>query len=112
MRDLGKSPVRSPEGRSLTAMRDGPFQRYWSRRPRRHVRRVARLEGKLPGQKPNLGDPNPQTPFVLSPRSSSSVRKARTAFVVDLRSRRSSDPDAATSADENSDSSSVAELDA
>lgn len=67
-------------------MRDGPLARFLSRRPRRRIRRVARLEGKLPGQKPRGEDPNPQTPFVLSPSSRSNLlRRSRTAFVVDLR---------------------------
>ncbi len=39
-------------------------------------------------------DPNPQTPFVLSPRSRSEER--RTTFVVDLRSE---DPDRSPSED-------------
>ena len=68
-------------------MREGPFGWLMSRRPRRHVRRVARLEGKLPGQKPKTDDPNPQTPFVLSPSSRSSLRRAKTGFVVDLRAK-------------------------
>lgn len=66
-------------------MREGPIRRLWSRRPRRHVRRVATLEDKLPGAKPGTEDPNPQTPFVLSPRSRSAVKRAKTTFIVDLR---------------------------
>lgn len=70
-------------------MREGPFARFLSRRPRRRIRRVARLEGKLPGQKPRGEDPNPQTPFVLAPSSRSNAqRRSRATFVVDLRSGR------------------------
>ena len=65
-------------------MSEGPFQRMWSRRPRRHVRRVATLEGKFPGQRKVGDDTNPQTPFVLSPSSRAAARRSRTTFVVDL----------------------------
>ena len=67
-------------------MREGPVARFLSRRPRRRVRRIASLEGKLPGQKPKGEDPNPQTPFVLSPSSQAKLRRTRTTFIVDLTS--------------------------
>lgn len=69
-------------------MSNGPISRMMSRRPRRHVRRVATLEGKLPGTRPPRGDMATQTPFVLSPKPRRVAARAltirRTTFVVDL----------------------------